>query len=189
MKIATEPDAFGSGLDHTSSGTSKTSISIASVMQDLKEKFKNDEDDRGTRTDRIIASPKLYKKLCFLASPFQGLDKATVLQETKIFSDATTVTKHPKKCCQLIIKLLHILTQGEPFTSKETTDVFFGVTKLFQSKDAHLRRMMYLFIKEVAEATAADEVHMAIVHSKSLLGTPLYSCFRLSLSLKVSQKT
>ncbi|CCI47577.1 unnamed protein product [Albugo candida] len=138
MKIATESDAFGSSLDHTSSGTSKTSISIASVMQDLKEKFKNDEDDR--------------------ASPFQGLDKATVLQETKIFSDATTVTKHPKKCCQLIIKLLHILTQGEPFTSKETTDVFFGVTKLFQSKDAHLRRMMYLFIKEVAEATAADEV-------------------------------
>jgi coatomer protein complex subunit gamma len=92
------------------------------------------------------------------ASPFQGLDKATVLQETKIFSDANIVTKHPKKCCQLITKLLHILTQGEPFTSTETTDVFFGVTKLFQSKDANLRRMMYLFIKEVAEATAADEV-------------------------------
>lgn len=93
-----------------------------------------------------------------IASPFQGLDKATVLQETKIFSDANMVTKHPKKCCQLITKLLHILTQGEPFTSAETTAVFFGVTKLFQSKDANLRRMMYLFIKEVAEATAADEV-------------------------------
>lgn len=92
------------------------------------------------------------------ASPFQGLDKATVLQETKIFSDANMVTRHPKKCCQLITKLLHILTQGEPFTSAETTSVFFGVTKLFQSKDANLRRMMYLFIKEVAEATAADEV-------------------------------
>ena len=58
----------------------------------------------------------------------------------------------------MITKLLHILTQGEPFTSTETTDVFFGVTKLFQSKDANLRRMMYLFIKEVAEATKADEV-------------------------------
>ncbi|TYZ66956.1 hypothetical protein PybrP1_012434 [[Pythium] brassicae (nom. inval.)] len=109
------------------------SLSISAVMQDLKEKFKNDEDDH-----------------C--------LDKATVLQETKIFSDANMVTKHPKKCCQLITKLLHILTQGEPFTSAETTTVFFGVTKLFQSKDANLRRMMYLFIKEVAEATAADEV-------------------------------
>ena len=91
-------------------------------------------------------------------SPFQGLDKATVLQETKIFSEANMVTRHPKKCCQLITKLLHIFTQGEPFTSAETTAVFFGVTKLFQSKDANLRRMMYLFIKEVAEATAADEV-------------------------------
>ncbi|DBA02873.1 TPA: hypothetical protein N0F65_005900 [Lagenidium giganteum] len=117
---------------------SSSALSISSVMQDLKEKFKNDEDDQ--------------------ISPFQGLDKATVLQETKIFSDANIVTKHPKKCCQLITKLLHILTQGEPFTSTETTDVFFGVTKLFQSKDANLRRMMYLFIKEVAEATAADEV-------------------------------
>jgi hypothetical protein len=91
--------------------------------------------------------------LCFpllvraVVSPFQGLDKATVLQETKIFSDANTVTRHPKKCCQLITKLLHILTQGEPFTSAETTAVFFGVTKLFQSKDANLRRMMYLSLR------------------------------------------
>lgn len=106
----------------------------------------------------------LYVCVCTnAASPFQGLDKATVLQETKIFSDANIVTRHPKKCCQLITKLLHILTQGEPFTSAETTSVFFGVTKLFQSKDANLRRMMYLFIKEVAEATAADEVRSSIV--------------------------
>ncbi|RLN91355.1 hypothetical protein BBJ28_00021583 [Nothophytophthora sp. Chile5] len=120
-------------------------MTISSVMHDIKEKFKNDEEDQ--------------------VSPFQGLDKATVLQETKIFSDANMVTRHPKKCCQLITKLLHILTQGEPFTSAETTAVFFGVTKLFQSKDANLRRMMYLFIKEVAEATAADEVHLPSYHA------------------------
>lgn len=119
-------------------GTSPNSMTISSVMTELKDKFKNEDDERH--------------------SPFQNLDKATVLQETKIFSDANMVTKHPKKCCQLITKLLHILTQGEPFTSTEATEVFFGVTKLFQSKDANLRRMMYLFIKEVAEATAADEV-------------------------------
>ncbi|CAM9871415.1 unnamed protein product, partial [Chrysoparadoxa australica] len=59
---------------------------------------------------------------------------------------------------QLITKLLHILTQGERLTSGETTDVFFGVTKLFQSNDHNLRRMMYLFIKEVAEATNPDDV-------------------------------
>ncbi|CAI5712794.1 unnamed protein product [Hyaloperonospora brassicae] len=135
--MATQDTYNGSG-GTGDSGRSRSTMTISSVMADIKEKFKNDEEDQ--------------------VSPFQGLDKATVLQETKIFSDATTVTRHPKKCCQLITKLLHILTQGEPFTSAETTAVFFGVTKLFQSKDANLRRMMYLFIKEVAEATAADEV-------------------------------
>ena len=32
---------------------------------------------------------------------------------------------------------------------KEATEVFFSVTKLFQAKDANLRRMVYLVIKEV----------------------------------------
>lgn len=36
--------------------------------------------------------------------------------------------------------------------------VFFGVTKLFQSQDHNLRRMMYLFIKEVAETCDPDDV-------------------------------
>lgn len=35
---------------------------------------------------------------------------------------------------------------------KEATEVFFSVTKLFQAKDANLRRMVYLVIKEVMAA-------------------------------------
>ena len=35
-------------------------------------------------------------------------------------------------------------------SSLEVTEVFFGVTKLFQSDDASLRRMVYFFIKEVS---------------------------------------
>lgn len=148
-----------------------------------------------------------------------------LLQECRVFNDSNVVTNHPRRCCQLITKLLHILTQGETFTSSEVcawvrvwliiwvkshgvisascdvgwliespssaattgghrehckdmmwtttlrdpwcvcyvhlvdstcghrvfhslaideqvTDVFFGVTKLFQSKDHNLRRMM-----------------------------------------------
>lgn len=122
-------------------------MSLANVMDNLKEKFKNEEDEE-------------------LVSPFQGLDKATVLQEVKIFSDANIVTRHPRRCCQLITKLLHILNQGEPFTGTEATDVFFGVTKLFQSKDPSLRRMMYLFIKEVADATNPSEL---IIVTQSLV--------------------
>lgn len=38
----------------------------------------------------------------------------------------------------------------------EATEVFFAVTKLFQSKDSGLRRMVYLMIKELSPS--ADEV-------------------------------
>lgn len=38
----------------------------------------------------------------------------------------------------------------------ESTDVFFAVTKLFQSKDTGLRRLVYLMIKELSPS--ADEV-------------------------------
>jgi coatomer subunit gamma len=43
-------------------------------------------------------------------------------------------------------------------SSVEATDVFFGVTKLFMSDDASLRRMVYLFIKDVAETCNPDDV-------------------------------
>ncbi|KAL5976832.1 hypothetical protein ACLOJK_021166 [Asimina triloba] len=44
---------------------------------------------------------------------------------------------------------------GETFTKVEATEVFFAVTKLFQSKDSGLRRMVYLMIKELSPS--ADE--------------------------------
>jgi len=43
-------------------------------------------------------------------------------------------------------------------SSSEVTEVFFGVTKLFQSRDASLRRMVYFFIKEVAETCNPDDI-------------------------------
>ena len=58
----------------------------------------------------------------------------------------------------MITKLLFLLVKGESFSSAEITEVFFGVTKLFQSDDVILRRMMYLFIKEVAETCNPDDV-------------------------------
>lgn len=90
--------------------------------------------------------------------PYQGLEKATVLQECRVFHDAQVVTQNPRKCCTLITKMLFLLVRGESFTSTEVTEVFFGVTKLFQSKDVNLRRMVYLFIKEVAETCNPDDV-------------------------------
>jgi hypothetical protein len=64
--------------------------------------------------------------------PFQDLEKGIVLQEKHLFN-ATPI--NARKCSALITKLLYLLVQGEKFTRQEATDVFFAVTKLFQSKD------------------------------------------------------
>ena len=56
-------------------------------------------------------------------SPYQDLEKATVLQECRVFSDSNVVTTHPRRCGLLITKLLYILTQGETLSSSETTEV------------------------------------------------------------------
>jgi coatomer protein complex subunit gamma len=91
-------------------------------------------------------------------SPYQFLEKATVLQECRVFHDAAVVTQNPRRCCLLLTKMLFLLVKGNTFTSAEITEVFFGVTKLFQSHDVNLRRMMYLFIKEIAETCNPDDV-------------------------------
>ncbi|KAF7728890.1 coatomer subunit gamma [Apophysomyces ossiformis] len=78
---------------------------------------------------------------------FYHLDKTTVLQEARVFNDSPI---NAKKCRLLLTKIIYLLYLGEPFAVKEATDLFFNVTKLFQSKDASLRQMMYLVIKELS---------------------------------------
>lgn len=87
------------------------------------------------------------------ALPFQDLDKGIVLQEKRLFNETPL---NPRKCCQLLTKLLYLVYQGESFTKIEATDLFFAVTKLFQSKDIPLRRMVYLVLKELTPI--ADDV-------------------------------
>ncbi|GMH77562.1 hypothetical protein TrST_g5707 [Triparma strigata] len=120
---------------------SEEPLTTAGLMREitvLKEKFKGEDEET--------------------YSPYADLEKATVLQECRIFHDSKAVRESPRKCCTTITKLLYIVAQGESLTSAELIDVFFGVTKLFQSKDASLRRMVYLFIKEVAESCDRGDV-------------------------------
>ncbi|XP_073525883.1 uncharacterized protein [Phyllobates terribilis] len=94
-------------------------------------------------------------------SPFLGIEKGAVLQDARVFNDPQL---DPRKCSQVITKLLYLLNQGNAFTKVEATEVFFSVTKLFQSKDTGLRRMVYLIIKELSPS--ADEV---IIVTSSLM--------------------
>lgn len=91
-------------------------------------------------------------------SPYANLEKAAVLQEARCFHDPTAVRESPRKCCTVIAQLLHLTDTGQYLNSAEATEVFFGVTKLFMSDDASLRRMVYLFIKDVAETCDPDDV-------------------------------
>lgn len=58
----------------------------------------------------------------------------------------------------------HTHTSVVVLVQKEASEVFFSVTKLFQNKDANLRRMVYLVIKDVCPS--ADEV---IIITSSLM--------------------
>ncbi len=82
-------------------------------------------------------------------------------QDCKVFNDARFVKDHPKRCCALITKLLYLLTQGQGLGA-DSAQVFFGVTKLFQSTDGNLRRMVYLFLKEVAESTDSGDIIIVV---------------------------
>lgn len=86
-------------------------------------------------------------------NPYQNLDKTIVLQEARYFNQTPV---NPRKCSLILTKILYLLNQGEKFTTPEATEAFFATTKLFQSKDVMLRRMVYLCIKELS--TLAQDV-------------------------------
>jgi hypothetical protein len=74
-------------------------------------------------------------------SPFAGLQKAAVLQETRCFNDREI---NPRKCIGILTRILWLLTQGDKLSRLETTEVFFGVTKLLQAKDQQMVRRQRL---------------------------------------------
>ncbi|CDZ96709.1 coatomer subunit gamma [Phaffia rhodozyma] len=74
-------------------------------------------------------------------------DKSTVIQEARVFNESPI---SPSKCRSLLARIVYLLYCGETFTTQEATQLFFGVTKLFQHKDPALRQMMYLVIKELS---------------------------------------
>lgn len=113
---------------------------ILKELQQVAEKFKDEDEEEA------------------FVSPYAHLQKSAVLQEARIFHDSISVRENPRRCCTIIAQLLHLQNTGQFLNSNEATEVFFGVTKLFMSDDASLRRMVYLFIKEVAETCNPDDV-------------------------------
>ena len=58
--------------------------------------------------------------------------------------------------------------------STEATEVFFATTKLFQSNDVSLRRLVYLAIKEMSKI--ADDVIIVTSRYPTHTHTPINHC-------------
>jgi len=70
------------------------------------------------------------------------------------FHDSILVRDRPRKCCRILSQILYLQndarSQASKLTRTEATDLFFASTKLFVDvKDPSLRRLVYLFIKEI----------------------------------------
>ena len=76
---------------------------------------------------------------------YSGLKKDLLVEDAKVFFNERQIDIN--KCRDLLTKIIYLAGHGEEFTDIEMTDLFFGVTKLFQSTDISLRRLIYLFIK------------------------------------------
>ena len=63
-------------------------------------------------------------------------DKSTVIQEARVFNESPI---SPRKCRSLLARIVYLLYCGETFSVQEATQLFFGVTKLFQHKDVSTR--------------------------------------------------
>jgi coatomer protein complex subunit gamma len=105
-------------------------------------------------------------------SPFAGLQTNVVVREANIFNDRQL---NSIECSRVLTKILYLISQGEKFSSEDTTQMFFGVTKLFQSPDVHLRRLIYLVIKEL---TVDSDESLIVVSSLSKDMTSQVDLFR-----------
>nr|XP_019004112.1 coatomer subunit gamma [Kwoniella mangroviensis CBS 8507]OCF67573.1 coatomer subunit gamma [Kwoniella mangroviensis CBS 8507] len=110
--------------------------------------FKKDE-EAGGMSPMLLNVDSLVSLLAFYH------DKSTILQEARVFNESPI---SPRKCRALLTRIVYLLYVGETFSTQEATTLFFGVTKLFQHKDAALRQMVYLVIKELS--TIAEDVIM-----------------------------
>ena len=97
------------------------------------------------------------------------LEKSSVLQEAKIFHESPV---EAKKCSAILARILCMMSQGEVMSAREATECFFAITKLFQSQDIVLRRMIYLGIKALTDS-AEDIIIVTSSLTKDMSGKDL----------------
>ncbi|KAL2315197.1 putative coatomer subunit gamma [Schizosaccharomyces pombe] len=88
-------------------------------------------------------------------SIFANVNQVTVTQDARAFNSSSI---SPRKSRRLLSKIAYLIYTGEHFQEKQATELFFGITKLFQHKDPSLRQFVYIIIKELS--VVAEDVIM-----------------------------
>lgn len=86
------------------------------------------------------------------------------ISEARLFNNSPI---SPRRCRTLLTKIAVLFFTGEKFPTNEATELFFGISKLFQNKDPSLRQMVYLIIKELAH-TAEDVIMSTSIIMKDM---------------------
>lgn len=128
----------------------------------------------------VVALSALWRRVwCYRRCVFHclcnfpvNLNGYSIGPQARAFNDNII---NARKCSLILTKILYIINQVSPraymsslsplfshceqgtsFNSTEATETFFAITKLWQSKDVTLRRLVYLAVKEMA--TMANDV-------------------------------
>uniref|UniRef100_T1IMS8 Coatomer subunit gamma n=1 Tax=Strigamia maritima TaxID=126957 RepID=T1IMS8_STRMM len=135
---------------------------------------------------RRMRNNKLLLNLGATGNPFHNLEKTTVLQEARMFNETPV---NPRKCTHILTKILYLINQGEYLGTSEATEAFFAITKLFQSKDVMLRRLVYLGIKDLS-TTAEDVIIVTSSLTKDMTGKEdLYRAAAIRALCKITDST
>ncbi|KAH8032645.1 hypothetical protein HPB51_026098 [Rhipicephalus microplus] len=123
-------------------------------MYVLKREKKDEEDAMSS------AGGDTGKNVTFSSGWTLTVSQARTFNETPV---------HPRKCAEILTKILYLLNQGEVLGTREATDAFFAMTKLFQCRDPVLRRLVYLGIKELSKV-AEDVIIVTSSLTKDMTG-------------------
>ncbi|EPE04628.1 coatomer subunit gamma-2 [Ophiostoma piceae UAMH 11346] len=98
------------------------------------------------------------------------VDRTQVFQEARLFNQSPV---QPRQCRILLTKIALLLYTGERFPTTEATELFFGISKLFQTDDSSLRQMVHLVIKELVHS-AEDTIMVTSSIMKDTGGSGSY---------------
>jgi coatomer protein complex subunit gamma len=117
------------------------------------------------------------------ANPFQNLEKSRVLQEVVLVCVCTCAFARvrarrrltivtgpqarkfnempisPKKCSQILTKIIFLICQGETIAPHEATDTFFAATKLFQCPDVRFLFPLFSPSSTTRDLPQTNKIH------------------------------